>query len=51
MMPEINLYLARQRGAELQRQAEAERLAREVAGGRHRRRFFVRRVALRSRAA
>ncbi|WIM98009.1 hypothetical protein ACTOB_001578 [Actinoplanes oblitus] len=51
MVPEVHLYLARQRGEELRQQAEADRRAREAAGGRHRRRFLIRRPVLRSRAA
>jgi hypothetical protein len=52
MVPEINLQLARERGEELRREAEAYRRAREAAGGgRPVRRFSIRRPWPRFRTA
>jgi hypothetical protein len=52
MVPEMYLQLAQERGAELRREAEAYRRAREAAGGgRPRHRLSFRRPWLRPRAA
>jgi hypothetical protein len=52
MVSEMYLQLAQERGAELRREAEAYRRAREAAGGgRPRQRFSIRRPWLRFRPA